>query len=32
MRSRESLTDSGPARDLVNDVRIRDGYLGAASV
>ncbi|HEX7420752.1 MAG TPA: ABC transporter ATP-binding protein [Thermoanaerobaculia bacterium] len=26
------VTLSGPARDLVNDVRIRDGYLGAAAV
>ncbi len=26
------VTLSGPARDLVNDIRIRDGYLGAASV
>jgi branched-chain amino acid transport system ATP-binding protein len=26
------VTLSGPARDLVNDSRIRDGYLGAAAV
>jgi len=26
------VTLSGPAHDLVNDVRIRDGYLGAAAV
>ena len=26
------VTLSGPARDLVNDVRIRDGYLGVAAV